>query len=97
MERFSTCDLRNKEVINLCDGTRLGCPTDFEFDVRDGKITAIIIAGQGGFLGFGQSEDIVIPWCKIECIGEDAILVRIQSGERICHYEDKKRKKKSMW
>ena len=43
MERFSTCELREKEVINLCDGARLGTPCDFEFDVCDGKITALIV------------------------------------------------------
>ena len=47
MERFSTCELREKEVINLCDGARLGTPCDFEFDVCDGKITALIVPQQG--------------------------------------------------
>ncbi len=97
MERFNTCDLREKEVINMCDGAKLGCPTDFEFNVCDGKITALIIAGQGGFLGFGQSEDLIIPWCKIECIGEDAILVKLLPSDfPICN-DDKKRHKKSLW
>ena len=26
-------------------------------------------------------DDIVIPWCKIECIGEDTILVRLTVEE----------------
>jgi YlmC/YmxH family sporulation protein len=93
LERLSTCDLRDKDVINLCDGSRLGCPSDFEINVCDGRITAIIIEGQGGFLGFGQSTDIIIPWCKIECIGEDAILVRLNKGDIIMP-DDKKKKKK---
>lgn len=94
MERFSTCDLRNKEVINLCDGAKMGCPTDFEFDACDGRITALIVSGQGGFLGFGSSNDVVIPWCKIECIGEDAILVRIQVGDALIPENDRKKKKR---
>ncbi len=97
MERFNTCDLRDKEVINLCDGSRLGCPTDFEFDSHDGKICALIIAGQGGFLGLGHSKDIVIPWCKIECIGEDAILVRLPLNEFIIPDDEKRKRKKSFW
>lgn len=96
VNRFSTCDLRDKEVINLCDGARLGCPSDFEFSACDGKITALIIAGQGGFLGFGHSTDIIIPWCKIECIGEDAILVRIPPNEFIIP-DEKKKKRRSVW
>lgn len=82
MERFSTCELREKEVINLCDGTRLGCPCDFEFNVYEGAITALIVTRPGGFLGFSRANDIIIPWDKIECIGADAILVRITSEER---------------
>lgn len=91
MERFSTCDLREKEVINLCDGTKLGCPTDFEFNAYEGKISALIICVPSGFLGLGQSKDITIPWNKIECIGPDAILVRLSQGE--CCIPDKKKKR----
>ena len=94
MERFSTCDLRNKEVINLCDGTKLGCPTDFEFDACDGKITALIVSEQGGFFGLGGGDDVIIPWCKIECIGEDAILVRFQNGELLMPEAERKKKKR---
>ena len=97
MQRFSTCDLRDKDVINLCDGSRIGCPTDFEFDSCDGKITALVISKQEGFLGLGRCEDIVIPWCKIECIGEDAILVKLSSNEFVPQSREKKNKKKSIW
>ena len=93
MERFSTCDLREKEVINLCDGTRLGRPTDFEFDACDGRITAIVICVPSGFLGLGQTKDIIIPWNKIECIGADAILVRLAHGE---FFTPDKKKRKSI-
>jgi YlmC/YmxH family sporulation protein len=81
MERFNTCDLREKEVINLCDGTRLGCPCDFEFNSCDGRIVSIIVPRSGGFLGIGRVNNLVIPWNKIECIGEDAILVKLTQGE----------------
>ncbi len=97
MERFSTCDLREKEVINLCDGIRLGCPSDFEFDACDGKITALIVPRPCGFLGLSHANDIVIPWCKIECIGEDAILVRLTPSEWCIPDKDKKKRRKSSW
>ncbi|MBQ8848839.1 MAG: YlmC/YmxH family sporulation protein [Clostridia bacterium] len=89
MERFSTCELREKEVINLCDGTRLGCPCDFEFNVYEGVITAIIIPRPSGFLGLSRANDLVIPWERIECIGTDAILVRMPSDERNVPYKDR--------
>lgn len=96
MERFSTCDLKQKEVINLCDGSRLGYPTDFEFNLCDGKILSIIVPRPCGFFGWNRSSDLIIPWCKIECIGEDAILVRLSPGE-CCFPEGKKEKKKKFF
>lgn len=67
-------NFRDKEVINACDGRRLGYVADIEFDVCDGRITAIVVPVKNGFLGFG-CENIVIPWEKINKIGEDVILV----------------------
>ncbi len=95
MERFNTCDLREKEVINLCDGTRLGCPCDFEFNSCDGRIVALIVPRGGGFLGLGHAHDLIIPWQKIECIGEDAILVRLSPGE--IFPQNCEKKKKGFW
>lgn len=92
MERLNTCGLRDKEVINLCDGMRLGCPDDFEVNVCDGRIVAIIISRSGGFLGLGHCNDFIIPWQKIECIGEDTILVRL-SDEDLCRAEPRKKKR----
>ena len=95
MERLSTCDLREKEVVNVCDGARIGCPSDFEFSVCDGRITAIIVQRGGGFWGLGKNGEIIIPWCKIECIGKDSILVRV-SPEEYCGRESDK-KKNAFW
>ncbi len=78
----TTAQLREKEIINVCDGSRLGRACDFEFDVCDAKITALIVSDGSGFLGLGKQRDILIPWCKIECIGEDTILVRITPDEK---------------
>ena len=77
MERFSTCELREKDVINVCDGANLGYPSDFEFNVYDGEITALIVSRSGGFLGFNKGNNIIIPWKNVECVGVDAILVRL--------------------
>ena len=95
MERFNTCDLREKEVVNVCDGTRLGCPCDFEFNVCDGRITALVVPRGGGFFGLGRNDDIIIPWCKIECIGSDAILVKLSPDEYRSREKDKK--KRGFW
>lgn len=71
-----TSDLKLKEVINVIDGKRLGGITDIEIDVASGRLTAIVVPGNGKFLGlFGRSEEVVIPWEKINKIGFDVILV----------------------
>ena len=92
MNICSTDDIRKKEIINLCDGTRLGCATDFEINVYDAKILALIISSSGWF-GFGKGENIIIPWEKIECIGEDTILVKIENLENKGACCDKKKRK----
>ncbi len=78
MNICSTEDIRKKEIINLCDGARLGCATDFEVSLCDAKILALIVPA-GGWLCFWKNDKIVIPWEKIECIGEDTILVKMES------------------
>lgn len=78
MQRCSSEDFREKEVVSVCDGKKLGCVAEVEFNVCDGRLTAIIVPGEGGFLGFGSRERIVIPWDKIVRIGEDVILVNAE-------------------
>ena len=39
------CELRQKEVVNICTGKRLGCIVDVEIDVRCGEVEAVIIPG----------------------------------------------------
>ena len=73
----SLTDLTEKQVVNLCDGKILGYIVDFKIDICSGRLTAIIIPGEGGIFGFKKCTDIVIPWEKICKIGKDAIIVDI--------------------
>ena len=58
-------DFRTKEVINIRDGRRLGNIIDMEFNLHEGRITAIVVPGTSRFLGLLREEDdIVIPWEK---------------------------------
>ncbi len=70
-------ELTDKQVINICDGRILGYVIDFKIDPCDGRLTAIIIPGEGGIFGFKRCTDIIIPWDKIYKIGIDVILVDI--------------------
>lgn len=69
-------DMRHKEVINIKDGTRLGCVDDVEVDMKCAKLIAIVIFGKPKCFGlFGREDDLIIKWEEIEVIGEDTILV----------------------
>jgi YlmC/YmxH family sporulation protein len=70
-------DLRDKEVINICDGRKLGCVDDVEVDISSGRLVAIIVPCDGRLFGFGRSKNLVILWDSIEKIGDDTILVKI--------------------
>ncbi len=68
---------KQKEVINLSDGRRLGYVQDVEANFETGEITAIIVPGSNKFFNIGNKNDIIIPWNKIKRIGDDIILVEI--------------------
>lgn len=71
-------DFKHKEVININDGRRMGFVQDVCADLETGKITSIIVPGSNKILGmFSTSNDIVIQWQNIKCIGDDVILVEI--------------------
>lgn len=73
-----TLDLRQKEVVNIIDGKRLGYVYDIEMDINDGRVDSIIIPGESKFLGlFGKNNDYIIPWSNIIKIGMDIILVEM--------------------
>ena len=78
-------DFRQKEVINIRDGRRLGTIIDMEFNLHEGRITAIVVPGASRWLGLLKSEDdLAIPWEKIKKIGDDVILVDVE-GQRSFH------------
>ncbi len=86
MEKFSMNKLRNKEVINTCDGKRLGFINDIIIDICSGCISAIVVLFDCRTFGFGKCEDLVIPWGKISCFGKDTVLVNIEPAvyEKFC-------------
>ena len=76
-------ELRCREVINLCDGCRLGYVGDLEVDILCGRVVALVVPGRARFFGlFGREDDYIIPWERIEKIGADIILVRFETPVR---------------
>ncbi|MDQ5984007.1 MAG: hypothetical protein RUMPE_01036 [Eubacteriales bacterium SKADARSKE-1] len=74
--RCRIVDMRNKEVIHVKTGRRLGCVSDVEIDTIDARLIGIVIFGRLKCFGiFGREEDIFIRWEEIKVIGDDTILV----------------------
>lgn len=73
-----TSELRQREMINLDDGRRLGTISDLEIDVEAGRVTALVLPGPGRLFGlFGRSEETVVPWSHVHRVGVDVILVSL--------------------
>ena len=70
----SFSEISDKEVVNLCDGKRLGYVCDADIDTECGRITRLAIPAKRGL--FPGKSRIYIRWENIERIGEDIILVR---------------------
>ena len=69
-------ELKCREVINICDGCRLGYVGDVECTLPEGQMTALIVPGPLRFFGlFGRGEEYFIPWECIKQVGDDIILI----------------------
>lgn len=81
------CELRQKEVVNICSGRRLGCVVDVDINVCSGTVEYIIIPGPGRICGFlGTDSEYVIPFSCIKKIGPDMILVEVQEEKFLQKY-----------
>lgn len=73
---YRASELRQKEVINISDGRRVGFVNDVEINFDEGVIEALVIPGSGKMFGLlGKDDEFIIPWNRIKKIGEDIILV----------------------
>lgn len=78
MVKCRIADLRCKEVINICDGMRLGFVCDVVLHTGTGQILALVVPGPCKFFGiFGRSDDFILPWECIRKIGDDIILIEV--------------------
>lgn len=75
------CELKQKDVINICDGRRLGKPIDLALN-DSACVSALIVPGPSGFLNClrAEREGISIPWERIRRIGDDVILVDLDAN-----------------
>ena len=78
---ISFVDIREKEVINIYDGKKLGHIIDIIFDRPTGKVTGIVVPGIKRFMR--KTEDIFVPIENLKKIGEDVLLVKLAPQENI--------------
>ena len=84
---ISFTELKEKEIINIHDGRKLGRITDVLFDHLNGEVKGVVVPGERKL--FHRSEDLFIPLSKIKRIGDDVILVSIGQGFMKNNYAEK--------
>ena len=93
---LNTSKLRELDVINVCDGRRLGWMCDFEVDGSCGRICAVFVS-EKYFSICGQKNPLRIPWERVVCIGEDAVLVDCGKDAEPCGKEECQRPKRGLF
>ena len=75
-------ELREKEVVNVCDGERLGNICDVDFEERTGRICSLIIPGPCKVFGIiGRDSEYIIPYECVKRIGADVVLVEVEASK----------------
>ncbi len=83
------CELKEKEVINVCDGERLGKICDVDFDLKTGQMISLIVPGPCKVFGIlGRDQEYIIPFCDIIRIGPDVVLVEADTKKCLKKYDD---------
>ena len=73
-------DLQNKQIVNVYDGKNIGSIIDVNINEENGGIYSFVIEPNRNFFSFlNKSMDTEIRWENITKIGEDVILVKIES------------------
>ena len=76
------CEMREKEIVNVYDGRRLGRVLDLVFDCSTNTVLGIMVPALKKLFS-RRGEDIFISLSLIEKIGEDIILVRLEPKNKL--------------
>lgn len=80
-------ELRNRDVVNVLDGKKLGNILDIDLDLENGRVLSLIMPGRSrGFSLFSRREEVNVPWSKIMRIGRDVILVEVPVASDLDEY-----------
>ncbi len=76
-------ELKDKQVVSVKDGSVIGLLADIEIDAETGKLISIVVSSKSGFSVFSRNNETVVPWDKIEVIGNDSVLVNFEGAMQI--------------
>lgn len=77
---FKISELGRKDIINILDGAKLGPVKDMHLDLETGMVKALVLQGPKKYFRlFGAGNDVVVPWDKVKKVGQDAVLVEVQT------------------
>lgn len=80
MNELTFCELREKEIVNVVDGRRLGRISDLALTCN-GRVLGFMAPGdKSPIKAIGGKERVFIPWQNITKIGDDVILVNLMIG-----------------
>ncbi len=78
------CNMENlcrKEVINICNGNRIGYIRDVNIETCNAEVCSFIVEPTGFSLFQKKNSTICIPWNAIKIIGKETVLVEFNSEE----------------
>ena len=75
--------LKQKDVINICDGRKMGRPIDLILNDHACVEALVVPGGDSGFFSLfrPEREGCVIPWRQVRQIGDDVILVEVENSD----------------
>ena len=85
--RLTYSELREKDVIDVCTGKRVGFVDDLVLDTDCGRVVELSVSPH--YFTLTQKAAARVPWSEIVCVGEDAVLVKGE-GIRDCQKPPKR-------
>jgi len=79
MNELTFCELREKEIVNLTDGKRLGRIVDLAISCT-GRVLGLMAPGGKRTMKSIGKDAVFIPWQNVTKIGDDVILVNLMGS-----------------
>jgi len=77
------CELVGKEIVNICNGSRLGVvgDSDIVINIDSGEIQSIILPRKSNFINLWvDRQHLVIPWEAVRKVGSEVIIVELDQS-----------------